>query len=155
MAVFRESNSRIFNAGLLIKRWCTKPRRAVGMKSAKWVKYPLAFFMIISGASVAYFLWSIKRKFSCCTQKDPRNDKLDVNLKLNPKRVWKEKRRGNYSEAGSYSHVIPPGVWVWRHPGGILTWSGRKETTKKVGNRYRRIVAGETATAKRFRTLTA
>ena len=104
------------------------------MKSAKWVKYPLAFFMIISGASVAYFLWSIKRKFSCCTQKDPRNDKLDVNLKLNPKRVWKEKRRGNYSEAGSYSHVIPPGVWVWRHPGDVSWYDqeGKKQRKRRV-----------------------
>jgi len=49
-------------------------------------------------------------------------------------------------------HVTPPGVGVERPPGGIRTRSRRKETPQKAGSRYRLIAAGDTTTAKRFRT---
>jgi len=50
------------------------------------------------------------------------------------------------------SLATPAGFGVERHPEGILTGSGGKETTNKAGSRYRLIVASETVTAKRFRT---
>ena len=76
-------------AGLLIKRWCAKPR--CWHEMCYMGKVSTFFFIIISKANVSYLFQKIKKKFSYSEKKYQKNDKLKRIWNLNPKAFEKNK----------------------------------------------------------------